>query len=74
MSLITDLPAFVSLFTGNEEFYVENIYSPGEAKKGEKLKGQSFYKKESVTDKLFLAHLRGEKGLGISPNRFRRQM
>ena len=67
MSLITDLPAFVSLFTGNEEFYVENIYSPGEAKKGEKLKGQSFYKKEPVTDKLFLAHLRGEKGLGISP-------
>lgn len=67
MSLITELPAFVSLFTGNQECYVENIYSPEQAKKGEKLKGQSFYKKEPVVDKLFLAHLRGEKGLGISP-------
>ena len=53
MSLITDLPAFVSLFTGNEEFYVENIYSPGSKERGE-LKGQSFYKRSLSQTSSFL--------------------
>ena len=59
--------AFQKLFQGSKKSYVEHNYNIQKAKTGGKVKSSAYYKKEPVTDALFLQHLRGAKGLGLSP-------
>ena len=57
--------AFQKLFQGSKKSYVEHNYNIQKAKTGGKVKSSAYYKKEPVTDALFLQHLRGAKGLEI---------
>jgi hypothetical protein len=71
MEILELVEDFMSVFKGNEDFYVENNFS-AETKKATgkakgKLKGEVYFKKAPVTDLLFANHLKGVKGLGICP-------
>lgn len=59
------LSSFQSIFTGNQSSYGVHVYKG--SKKGEKEKGDSFTKKEQVTETLYKQHLEGTQGLGIVP-------
>ena len=59
------LNSFQSMFTGNMNSYGLHKYAT--IKKGQKEKGESFTKKEKVTEDLYRQHLEGEQGLGIVP-------
>jgi hypothetical protein len=58
---------FAILFSGNQQAH--GVFEPDKEKPkdGEKAKGKSYTLQEQVTEGLFLSHLRGTRGLGISP-------
>ena len=59
---------FFDYFKGNTTCYVEHNYSVVPVnKKKTKVKSEVFFKKQEVTEDLFLSHLSGRKGLGICP-------
>lgn len=61
---------FVEVFSGNDQFYLENnidLQAVKKAKKGDKVKSSIYFKDQTISESVYHRHLAGEKGLGLCP-------
>ena len=64
--IMENIEYFKSIFEGLERAH--GVTKVGESNgDGKKIKGQSFVKREPVTDELWLKHLQGIESLGVIP-------
>lgn len=66
MFSVLELSEFQQLFTGNPDAYGIHRYSKKTDSDGKK-KGESYTKKEPLTEDLYSDHLKGKQGLGVIP-------